>query len=288
MSGSIRHAYSLLIFLGLLCLTSCEDERPPQEEIIVEAYGKFFLKEDLMAQMPQFSNEEDSTKLADEIINNWINAKVILEYAERNIDSENENLEKKISTYRNSLVVYEYERALINQKLDTNISSSAIDEYYEANKDNFTLNSVITKVWFLEISSDAPKQKKVEKWFLDGDTDDFDKLYEYCQKYAENFFFEENKWLYLDELLKEIPIKEDDWELFLKNNSHKIFETDNYKYLVRFFDYRLKGSVSPMSLEREKIRDLILNKRKVDLLKKLRKDMVQEAFESGKVKVNGL
>lgn len=273
--------------MGLLCLVSCEDERPPEEEILVEAYGKFFLKKDLQAQMPPAYRREDSTKLADEIINNWINSKVILEFAERNIDSEKDVFEQKIANYRNSLVVYEYERALINQKLDTNISSSALDEYYEANKNNFALNSVIVKVWFLEISSDAPKQKKVERWFLDGDTDDFDKLYDYCQKYAENFFFEENKWLYLDELLKEIPIKEDDWELFLKNNSNKIFETDNYKYLVRFFDYRLKGSVSPMSLEREKIRDLILNKRKVDLLKQLRKDMVQEAFKSGNIKVNG-
>ena len=284
----IRRSLIPILLLGVFCLIGCKDERPPQDEILVEAYGHFFLKEELMAQMPQTYNTSDSAKMANEIINNWINQKVILEFAERNIDSEKETFEQKIENYRNSLVIYEYERALINQKLDTNISSSALDEYYQANQDNFNLNSVIVKVWFLEISNDAPKQKKVEKWFLDGDTEDFDKLYEYCQKYAENFFFEENKWLYLDELLKEIPIKEDDWEFFLKNNTDKIFETEKYKYLVRFFDYRTKGSTSPMSLEREKIRDLILNKRKVDLLKRMREDMVQEAFKSGNVKVSGL
>jgi len=286
--GLKRHAYALFLLLGLLSLSGCEEERPPDEEILVEAYGQFFLKDDLRAQMPSTYTKDDSSKLADEIINNWINQKVILEFAERNIDSENDKFEQKIANYRNSLVVYEYERALINQKLDTNISSNALTEYYEANKDNFALNSIIIKVWFLQISTDAPKQKKVEKWFLDGDTGDFDKLYEYCQKYAENFFFEESKWLYLDELLKEIPIKEDDWEAFLSSNTSKIFETENYKYLVRFFDYRLKGSETPMSLEREKIRDLILNKRKVDLLKEIRKDMVKEAFKSGKVKVSKL
>jgi hypothetical protein len=238
--------------------------------------------------MPQSYSKEDSVKIADEVINNWINQKVILEFAERNIDSDNEEFEQKIANYRNSLVIYEYERALINQKLDTNISSGALEEYYEANQANFKLNSVIVKVWFMQISADAPKQNKVEKWFLDGDTEDFDKLYEYCQKYAENFFFEENNWLYLDELLKEIPIKEDDWELFLKNNSSKIFEVGEYKYLVRFFDYGLKGSVSPMSLEKEKIRDLILNKRKVDLIKSMRENMVKEAFKSGNVKVSEL
>jgi len=274
--------------LGVLSLFGCEDERPPEDEILVEAYGQFFLKDDLSAQMPQSYSKEDSAKIADEIINNWINQKVILEFAERNIDSDNEEFEQKIANYRNSLVIYEYERALINQKLDTNISSGALEEYYEANQANFKLNSVIVKVWFMQISADAPKQNKVEKWFLNGDTEDFDKLYEYCQKYAENFFFEENNWLYLDELLKEIPIKEDDWEFFLKNNSSKIFEVGEYKYLVRFFDYRLKGSVSPMSLEKEKIRDLILNKRKVDLIKSMRENMVKEAFKSGNVKVSEL
>jgi len=283
-----RHAYTLILLLGVFCLSSCEDERPPDEDILVEAYGNFFLKEDLNRQMPQTYNRGDSAKIADELINNWINQKVILEFAERNIDSESDLFENKIENYRNSLLVYEYERALINQKLDTNISALALEEYYEANQDNFKLNSVIVKVWFVQISNDAPKQKAVEKWFLDGDTDEFDKLYDYCQKYAENFFFEENNWLYLDELLKEIPIKEDDWELFLRNNSSKVFETENYKYLVRFFEYRLKGSISPLSLEREKIRDLILNKRKVDLLKRMREDMVKEAFKKGRVKVSGL
>jgi hypothetical protein len=288
LSGLNRHPYSLILVLGVLSLLGCDDERPPEEEILVEAYGQFFLKDDLRAQMPQTYNREDSAKIADEIINNWINQKVILEFAERNIDSDNEEFEQKIANYRNSLVIYEYERALINQKLDTNISSGALEEYYEANQANFKLNSVIVKVWFVQISADAPKQNKVEKWFLDGDTDDFDKLYEYCQKYAENFFFEENNWLYLDELLKEIPIKEDDWELFLKNNTSKIFEVGEYKYLVRFFDYGLKGSVSPMALEKEKIRDLILNKRKVDLIKSMRENMVKEAFKSGNVKVSEL
>lgn len=283
-----KKANALVILLGLLCLVGCEEERPPQEEILAEAYGEFMLKDDLQKLMPQSFNRDDSAKIADEIINNWINQKVILEFAERNINSENSAFEQKIKDYRNSLVVYEYERALINQKLDTNISARALEEYYEINKENFKLNSIIVKVWFLEISSDAPKQNKVENWFLSSDTEDFDKLYDYCQKYAENFFFEDSKWLYLDELLKEIPIKEENWEAFLRDNTSKVIETGNYKYFVRFFDYRLKGNVSPVSLEKEKIRDLILNKRKVDLLKQMREDMVQEAFENGNVKVSGL
>ena len=71
----------------------------------------------------------------------------------------------------------------------------------------------------------------------------------------------------------------------MKTNTFQKFETESYQYLVRFFDYRLNGDMAPISLEEDRIRDLIVNKRKVELLRQMKDDIVQDAFGNGNVKI---
>jgi hypothetical protein len=137
----------------------------------------------------------------------------------------------------------------------------------------------------VKLSIEAPNQKKVESWFKSSLESDFDKLYDYCQKYAENYFFEEGKWLYLRDLLKEVPIEQENWDNFLKQNTYYTFEAGRFKYLVHFFDYKLKDDTSPLVLERKKIVDLIRNKRKVALINKMRKDVVNESYETNNIEI---
>jgi hypothetical protein len=49
-------------------------------------------------------------------------------------------------------------------------------------------------------------------------------------------------------------------------------------------DYQLSGTVSPLSFEREKIRSLIINKRKMDLLSKMRVDLYNDALKNNEIK----
>ena len=93
-------------------------------------------------------------------------------------------------------------------------------------------------------------------------------------------------WLYLQDVLKEVPINEIDWNNFLRNTTYYKFESESFQYLVRFFDYKLKDDQSPLTLERGKITDLILNRRKVELINQMREDVVNESYANKKIQVN--
>ncbi len=271
----------------LLALTACQyKSEDTGDEVSARLKDKVLTRTEVLERMPANYFAEDSAEVAQAIIANWVRDVALLDYAESNLTEEQKDFSKQLTDYRNSLVIYAYERELINQKLDTLVGDSEIRTYYESNVSNFKLQSYIVKARFIKISSDAPKQDKVEKWFQSDDEKDFEKLFEYCTKYAENYYFKDEDWLYLEDLMKEVPMPSSEWDNFLRQNSYYKMESGAFTYLVRFFAYKLKDDTSPLSFERGRIRDLILNRRKVELINQMRDDVVRKAYQNQLVEIS--
>ena len=81
----------------------------------------------------------------------------------------------------------------------------------------------------------------------------------------------------LDDLLSIVPLKVYDAESFLKKNRFVKFEIDNLVYMVRFEDYLMEESDSPIEMERENIKNIILLKREKSLLSQLNNDLYEKA-----------
>lgn len=271
--------------LTLLLSGGCKESEQADEDVIARAFDHVLYRSDLAEKLPSVYNIEDSARLASELVNRWIREKALISMAENNLSEAQKDVQVELEEYRNSLIVYAYERALISQKLDTVVDEEEMRAYYDDFIENFRLKSIIAKMRFVKVSSEAPKQNQLKSWFFGDDESDFTELYDYCRKYADNFFLEENKWLYVEDIMKEIPLPAEDLSSFFKNNKELIFDSGEFTYYVRFFDFRLKDDTAPISLERERIRDLILNKRKAALIVKMREDVVNEAYANGKIQL---
>ncbi len=81
-----------------------------------------------------------------------------------------------------------------------------------------------------------------------------------------------------DDLLAVIPIKTDDQEGFLQNRSFHELEDSTYLYLMNFNDIKTKEGVSPLSFETANIRSMILNKRKIELMDQMQKEVFNKAL----------
>jgi hypothetical protein len=271
--------------LASAILSGCKSSEKVDDDVVAKAFDHVLYRSDLAAKLPDVYTSEDSARLAADIVNRWIREKALISMAENNLSDEQKDVQKELEEYRNSLIVYAYERALIGQKLDTVVDEEEMRTYYDDYVENFKLKSIIAKLRFVKVATEAPKQNKLKSWFFSDDESDFSELFDYCRKYAENYFLEENKWLYVEDIMKEVPLPAEDLPAFFKNNKELIFESGAYTYYVRFFDYRLKDDTAPLSLERNRIRDLILNKRKAALIVKMREDVVNEAYANGKIQL---
>ncbi len=105
-----------------------------------------------------------------------------------------------------------------------------------------------------------------------------------CVDIGASYYFDEDKWLLWDEFTKQVPIEVYDVETFLQKKKSLEFEKDNNLYLLTVTDYQLSGSRSPLSFEREKIRSMIINRRKMELLEKMRQDLYSKALQDNEIK----
>lgn len=267
-----------------MILSACSPGEDPDDPVIASVDQTNLKRSELLSMMPEKYDDVDSAMLADQLINEWIMEKAVLALAEENLSESQKDFTSKLEDYRNSLLIYAYERELVNQKLDTVVSSVEIETFFNENIENFKLKNFILKAWFIEVSAEAPRRRKLISWFKSDAEEDLEKLDDYCKKYAEYCFFEADDWIYVDDLVMQIPLSVEDWSNFLRNTTYYEFEKDGKLYLLRIFDFVLRGETAPIDLEREKVKNLIINKRKVDLVKKMRKDALSEAYSKNKVK----
>ncbi len=280
-----EHVIFIFFFSVWVSCKFFRKEDMENKELVAQAYSYNLYAEDIVGVAPPGSSKDDSIALVRNFIENWIRQKVVLNKAEKNLDDEKKDVEKKLEEYRNSLIVYAYETELIRQKLDTVVSEEQIVEFYKRHPQNFELKDNIIKVIYLKLNKKSPKLDLVKQWYKSTNKKDQDALKEYCHQYAINYFLDENTWLLFDDLLKEIPIKTYDKEQFLQNNRNVEIEDSTNIYLVKIFGFMIKNSLSPLSFERKNILSMIMNERKLRLIDEMEKNTYLEAQKSGDIKI---
>ncbi len=251
-----------------------------KKEIVVRAFNKYLYRTDLKDLVPAATSAQDSVVIVKNYIDNWIRQQVLLNKAENNLSAEKKNVDKQLEDYRNSLILFAYEKELIEQKLDTVVSVHEIEEYYRNNQSDFELKDNIIKVLYLKLEKSSPKIEKVKQWYKSENPKDRVLLEDYCHQYAINFFLDDNIWLLFDDLLKEIPIKTYDKEQYLKNNRFIEIVDSSAIYFVHIKGFKIKDSLSPISFEKENIKNIILNQRKLKLIQEMEKKTYLEALNN--------
>lgn len=278
-----------MILSGLvlsLLLSGCEFFGKSSDDEVVARVGDVYLyQEDIQGLVPVSASKEDSAETVNNYINNWVKQQVVLQKAEENLPEYQLNVEDKLEDYRRSLIVYRYERELIRQNLDTIVSEEDIKAYYETHKEEFKLRDNIVKVLYVKVKQDAPNQRQLRSFLRSDDPVDRQKLLEFCERYAVNYFLDDDSWLFFKDLLKEIPIKTYNQENYLKNNRYVVEEDSVFKYYVNIKGFRIKESLSPLAFERSRIREMIINKRKMELVREMEETVIREAHKKNKIEV---
>lgn len=271
-------AYGCFTLFVLGALQACSWLNESEEQTpVARVFNRFLYPSDLAEVIPEGTSKEDSAVLASNYIQSWIRQTLLINRAEQNLGEKEKDVRKQIEDYRNSLLIYAFERELVRQKLDTNVSDEEIHTYYENNQGNFELKDYIVKVLYVKLDKNTPELENYRKWIVSDKEEDRNSLADYCRQFAINFFLDDANWLYFDDLLKEVPVEEYNKEKFLKNSNLVEIEDDFHLYLLNLKDYRLKDSTSPLSLETDRIRNIILNQRKVSLINEMKETIYQDA-----------
>lgn len=276
----------LLSSCFLMSLVSCDLLFGPNDEKVgepvIRVFDKFLYQSDLSKIIPEGTDSVDSTILVQNYMNTWTETQLMIHRAELNLNEGQMNFDQELTDYKNNLIIYKYEQALIQQKLDTSISPQEIQNYYSDNPQNFELKDYVVKARWIKVDKEAPKLKKIRKVINSEKKEDIAALEDYCYQFAVNCLLEDT-WLYLDEFYSSVPLKTNNIEGFLRSNASFEVEDEQFLYLVYIKDYKLKETISPLELERDKIKNIILNKRKIKLLSVIRDGLLEEGKDKNNV-----
>ena len=122
---------TLVFTLAILCLNmmSCEglESETSRERIVISAFGETLSLDQLSTRIPDEMSLEDSTLMAERIIEGWIREHVLLSEVEKNISEFNHDFEADVTAYRNALLVSHFESRYVASRLDGNVEENEIE-----------------------------------------------------------------------------------------------------------------------------------------------------------------
>lgn len=270
---------TVLLFLVLLTTAmGCRDYLAKSDRVVVaECYGNKLYAEDLAGVVSPDATRMDSLSRVNAFVDSWIRRQLLIHQAEKNLSPEQLDFSKQLQDYRNSLIIYAYETQLIEQYLDTVVSEEELTRYYEENKQNFQLRSTMVKVAYVVLDGESKHRKDFQQLMSNRDTLMLPKLDILASRYAVTSFLDVDTWVRFDDLLMQVPLEVYNIESFLKKNRFVTFEQDNLVYMIRFEDYLLEESMSPIEIERENIKNIILLMRQKSLITQMNNDLYEKA-----------
>ena len=231
---------------------------------------------DLEKYIPSGLSPEDSVRLAMQYINSWASDQLYMDVARRELGKQDQDVTDELEDYRRSLLKYRYEQAYVNQRLDTVITASQIEDYFESHKDQFVLRVPLVKARFMSFSKDSPVVSEIRKKISSHKSAELPGLDSLAFSSALRYTDFGGGWT--DAVTVAMEFGTDYMTLIsgMKDGCYEA-ESGGEVQIALITDLLKAGQEGPMEYYNEKIKDIILSTRKQQLLSSLEKDLMARA-----------
>ncbi len=255
--------------------TALTDERP-----VAKVNEAILYYDDIEAVVKSAGGRKDSADIVRQYIEDWVKRKLMIQKAIVYLPADRVEIEKQVNDYRESLILYAYEKELILQKTDTFFSREELLNYYDNYSINFELAKDVAQIHFVKIPRESPKLDSVSIWFSSEREDHSLKLRDYCYQYATDFSFADTIWYEVDVICRNVPVSPEQVSNYYRNRNSAAVTDSMYYYLLKVNNFRNKGEISPFDFVKPDIERILLNNRKVDLVRSTYETIYQEALRN--------
>ena len=276
------YIHTIFIAITLVTVTSCELFKSQEEkEVIARVNDDYLYKSDFVKDYPQNLSIQDSVLFTNQYIDNWATKQLLKQRAVLNLDGDKlSDFDQLAENYKLDLYANAYLNALIVKKLDTIIPKSEFDTLFRYSKQNFKLNEELLKFRYLTIDKNHNDIQNIEKRFKRFDSIDKIVLDSLSIQFH-SFMLNDSVWVKKSQLLQKLPITVNKMNSQLLKKSNFIqFEDSIRLYLVRINDLLKRNEQAPQEYMEQTLKQIILNKRKLKLIKQLEIDVRKDALQN--------
>ncbi|QHT65971.1 peptidyl-prolyl cis-trans isomerase [Rhodocytophaga rosea] len=282
-----RHLFIGVWIMLLSNILACQEKAPAVTDKLLASVGEKKLHQsDLEGLVSKGVTATDSTTVVSNYINAWVRKQVMLAKAQKEAELDESEIERKIADYRYDLTIYAFEKQYIQQHLDTVVSAVEIEAYYTENVANFELKQNIVQGVLIGFPQKYARTERIKKLLGAKDKRSRQELQNICFQQANFYVFTDSTWTDFDELVKNTPFREmPNKTQFLKGNKFAEANDERGVYLLGIDDYKIASQTSPLAFASDQIKSIILNNRKVQLIRNLEQEIYKQAQDEKKIKI---
>lgn len=261
---------------------SCNYFKPEKKAQSIARVGKSYLyKSDIATLVPAGTTKEDSLLLVRDFIDRWASQKLLIEAAERNLsDAKKSEYNTLIKQYKIDLYTKAYIEEVVKRTVDTVVSQEELKKYYEENKENFRTNGTLVRLRYINFSKANPRFGTIRSKFFDYSKKD-KKFWETYALQCKSFAMNDTVWVDMSQVYTKLPfITPDNRDEFVIAGKRIEKTVENNVYLVKITNVIDKNQISPFEFSKPTLKEVLLNKRKLELIKKFEKDITNDAIKN--------
>ena len=272
----------LLAVVMITLFASCDYfKKEAAKEPIARVNDTYLFEEDVAAIFGNLPNDDDSLQWVNNFINKWATQQLLIYQAKINLpEAKLKEFESLINQYRIDLYTEAYKSNIVSKQLDSLITKAELVTYYEQNKENFTLNDELLKLRYIFLKKDFSNISKVKSLLMKFEREDVEALSNMSIQFT-SYNFNDSTWIKKDNLYQVMPVLQNrESSEVLKKGYFGQIEDSLGVYLIKIEDILKRNDIAPLNYVEPTIRQIILNKRKQQLIKKLEKDITKDAIKN--------
>nr|WP_298794804.1 peptidyl-prolyl cis-trans isomerase [uncultured Allomuricauda sp.] len=259
-----------------------------EKEPLARVGDSYLYKEDVASLIRDDMSAQDSALFVTNYINNWASVQLLLSKSKINLSEEElAAFDRLVEDYRAELYTRAYVEALVLQAQDTAVTTSQLGSYYEREKDNFKLNEKLVQLRFVTLPSQFLDKDEVITKMKDWEESDKNYLDSIAVQFKK-IHFNDSIWVSASRVIEEIPALTSLNEAnYLKKSQFFELEDSLGVYLGRVKEVLEVNDIAPFEYISPDIKQLILNRRRLDYVKRLKTEIIDEATQKNEFEVYG-
>lgn len=271
----------------VVALTGCGYfEKAEEKNVVARVNDSYLYQEDVASLIGENTTPEDSALIISSYVNRWATQRLLIDRARVNLsEAQQREFDQLVENYKNELYAKAYTDAIVGRELDTAVSQEEALDYYKANGENFLLNEDLLKLRYINLTKDNRDFDKVKEAFRRFEPEDIQYLMDMAIQFN-SYSLNDSVWVKSKQVYDRIrPLTPENNEELLKKENFLQLEDSLGVYLISVEDVKLRNEQAPLEYSLPSVKQILRNRRKLELIKKLEKDITQDAIKNNKFEI---
>lgn len=267
----------LLVFSILLTVSCGSNEQNDDSDPIVKVGDKILYSSIIQQLVTEGTSKEDSAAIVNGYVENWVRDNLVIQEAEKNIPPDFD-LNQLVNEYRSSLLMYHYENQLIKTQLDTIVTDLQKQDFYDEYGAQFVLSHKIVQAIIVKTND---SRNSFSSWGKNQQSKNTDQIIASARSKKYKIELSGQTWIPLEDLDMYIPSLDIQK---CKTGYSQIYTNEKGNFFIKITGMYNENEIPPLDYIEEKIEQVMLNKRKTELLKSVRENLYKKHIKDRNIK----